>query len=177
MNAWLSSFSSVELLKFWFLACPQRFNFYLYAENLNFHGWHPEEESIFTHMLTMQFLLACRRLKNRVVQILIIFCLSVHNNQLSQMATYDWIDYWIIQHSKLHEQKKWSFESSTIQVFLWTLYPRWAGAATLVCASRVWLMVMDLNLYHSKCFHKCNLSLQNHLIQSFGKHLIFAFLL
>jgi len=55
--------SSVELLKFWFLACPQRFNFYLYAENLNFHGQHPEEESICTRMLKMQFLLACRRYK------------------------------------------------------------------------------------------------------------------
>jgi hypothetical protein len=180
MNAWLSSFSSVELLKFWFLACPQRFNFYLFAENLNFHGWHPEEESICTHMPKMQFLLAWRRFKIGWFKFWLSFayrCTII--NYLKCSLGYIWLNWWLNYPAfKTPWAKKveWSFESSTIQVFYeHFIITDGLVAATLVRASRVWLMVMDLNLYHSKCFHKCNLSLHNHLIQSFEKHSISHF--
>jgi hypothetical protein len=138
---------------------------------------HAHKDSISICMLKIWISMGSilKKNQNRVAQILIIFCLSFIN-YLKCSLGYIWLN-WLLNYPAFKSPwaKKvefWIIDNSSL---LWTLYHWWAGAATLVRASWVWLMVMDLNRYHSKCFHKCNLSMQNHLIQSFGKHLILHF--
>ncbi len=124
-------------------------------------------------MLKMQFLLACRRLKIGWFKFWLSFayrCTII--NYLKCSLGYIWLNWWLNYPAFKTPWAKIIDNSS----LLWTLYyHRWAGCSYFSPCKSGLLMVMDLSLYHSKCFHKCNLSLQNHLIQSFGKHSISHF--
>jgi hypothetical protein len=77
---------------------------------------------LFNNVIYKKFVTTRRRASSiGVVQRPIIFWLSTCNNQLSQMftlATYEWIDYWIIDYSKLYRRVEFWIINDSKAIFM-----------------------------------------------------------